>query len=39
MVSGEYVSELDEQTLEADESNRVEVEGIVFLVTDVDLDA
>ena len=35
-VSGQYQSDLSNQTLEADESNQVNVDGIVFVVDDID---
>ena len=37
-VSGEYRNDLDSQTLEADESNVVNVDPIVLVVTDIDFN-
>ena len=37
VLDGEYRADLDNQTLEPDESNTVNVEGIVFVVTDLEM--
>lgn len=36
MVSGEFTDDLSDQTLEADDSNTINVDGAVLLVTDIE---